>query len=83
MGSSTGNYDDPFDLLEFRDNVFVTIKKIESIETSVAGLDAKVDAKVSGLESKLDAILLSLSEVKKVGPSVKERKVQLDRLISL
>lgn len=76
-GSSAGNYDDPFVLLELRHKISTTIKKVELIETSIAGLDAKVDAKVSSLDSKLDAIFLSLSEVKKASPSEEEHKDQL------
>lgn len=62
-GSSTGNYVDPFALMELQDNVSVAVSKVESLHKSVAQLDSKLDAKVSGLNTKLDAILKSLSDV--------------------
>ena len=49
----------------------------------MAGLNSRLDVKVSGLYSKVDAILKSLSETNKSGPTTAERKAQLDQLISL
>lgn len=59
------------------------MKRSNTIETFVVGLNAKLDAKVSGLDSKLDAILLSLFEATKSGPTNVEKEAQLDQLISL
>lgn len=53
IGSSTSNYVDLFALLELWDNVSDAVKKVESIETFVDGLDAKIDEK--GFLSKLQA----------------------------
>lgn len=58
-----------------------SISKVDSIDKYVARLDSKINAKVFSLDTKLDAILLSLFEVKKSGPSDEERKDQLDQLI--
>lgn len=45
------------------------MKKVEVIETYVAGLNAKINDKISGLDSKRDAIMLSLSEATKSEPT--------------
>lgn len=59
------------------------MKKVDVIETYVSGLNTKINEKFSGLDSKLDAIMLSLSEATKSGPTVVERDAQLDQLILL
>ena len=59
------------------------MNKVDVIESSVIGLNTKIDEKVSRLDFKLDAILNSLSEANKSGPTVFEREAQLDQLISL
>ena len=82
-GSSAGNYIDSFALLEIQSNVFDTMKKVDTIETTMAGLNSKIDEKAFRLESKLDAILQSLSEVNKSWPTTAEREAQLYLLVSL
>lgn len=77
-GSLVESYVDLFALLELWDNVSAAFSEVESLDKSVAQLNSKLDAKVSGLETKLDAILLSLTEVKKPGPSDEERAQKLD-----
>ena len=57
------------------------VSKVESLDKLVAQLDSKLNAKVSSFDTKLDVILLSLSKVKKPGPSDEERDQQLDQLI--
>ena len=59
------------------------MKKVNAIESSVAGLNTKLDAKVPALDSKLGAILTSLSDVTRSSPMVVEREAQLDHLIYL
>lgn len=59
------------------------MKKFESLDTYVAGLNAKIDEKVSGLDSKLDGILISLSKRNKSEHTTVEREAQLDQLISI
>lgn len=70
--SSAWNYIDTFALVEIHSNVSDTMKKVNSLEESVVGLNSKIDDKVSGLDSKLDAILKSLSEVNTSVPTIVE-----------
>ena len=59
------------------------MKKVNTIEGSVAKLNTGLGVKVSGLDSKLDAILESLSVVNTSGPTIVECEAQLDHFISL
>ena len=81
--ASAKNLVDPFFVLELRDKISAIISKVEFLDKLFAMLDSKIDAKVSSLETKPDAILQSLSEVKKVGPTDAEMVEQLDQLISM
>ena len=54
------------------------MKKVDAIDSSLVGLNNKLDAKVSRLDSKLDAILASLSDVIKSSPTVAKREAQLE-----
>lgn len=60
--------------MELLDNVFVTVKKVKSIETYMAGLDAKINVKVSGLDSKPDAMLNSFFEATKSRTTIAKRE---------
>lgn len=81
--SFAGNYVDQFALLEIRDSISGTMKKVNAIEAFVDGLNTRLDVKVFGLDSKLDAILNSLSTTKPSRPTTAVREAQLDQLISL
>lgn len=59
------------------------MKKVNTIEALVHGLNTRLDVKVYRLDSKLDAILKSLSAVNISGPTIAESEAQLDHLISL
>lgn len=48
------------------------MKKVSTIEASIATLNSKIYENVSGLDSKLDVILQSMSKANKFGPSVSE-----------
>lgn len=69
--------------LKFNLTFLIQFKNLDALETSVAGLNSKIDVKVSGMDSKLDAIIQSLSETNKSGPTVAEREAHLDQFISL
>lgn len=58
--SLAGKHIDPFSLLDIQANVFDTMKKVDTIEAYVSGINSMLDEKFSGLDSKLDVILHSL-----------------------
>nr|KAJ0216936.1 hypothetical protein LSAT_V11C300102220 [Lactuca sativa] len=80
-GSPARNRIDPFARLDIQSSVADTMKKVTTLETFVAELNNKIDAKVFEMDSKIDAILKSLSTQSE--PSVAEREAQLDQLISI
>ena len=79
--SLAGKHIDPLALLEIQENVFRTMKKVETIEASVSRVNSNIEEKVSKLDSKLDTIIQSLSNQSQ--PSIAKREAQLDKIISL
>lgn len=54
--------------------------KVNAIETSIVGLNNKLDAKVASLDYNLDDVLLSLFEATKSGLTVAEWEAHLTNL---